>query len=531
MTSIKTEFEKTDIEFDRSIDTKNVLPYGSTYYQIQPNELSYHKTFNTKISYLFDNLMYIYSRCFIPNFIIPTEFKGFIGVVGGNLGVYQNTGSSNNFSTANYPELDKVKNFITHNSIDKNYLFLNSLTSISILEHNFNNNTVSYKSKITLIDPISGEISFKKINNLATDGTYLYVSEGNLNIVYKYNLIKYFSNENVYKNKMFSEKSVGGEGERYDPIKFKDPKNVSLYDDKILIEDYGNKAIKFFNQDLNFVSYNTLINLYNQLTSFASIKFQNSENIIAVTKNGFYNLSFQKNNIKSNQFISLSSFLSTNEEIIDINFSNYNKNIIYILTNKSLYKKWNFGTLKIIGKKNASDLGANSEFKSFYTISNTVSSDIFYIYTYNSQAAAHQILIYNDDLDLISALNNPDFTIYSKEDITVKKEEYNQSWIYEKSLRKLAKNYDLLKNNVSYKFTTEYDSNGILKYLGRIYNTEVLNYPKLDYNESCVIGINENFQGEVINREFDKLYDLGKVLLDNVLSNYNTTLNLNPSAF
>ena len=531
MTNILTEFEKTDIEFDRSIDTKNVLPHTSLDYYIQPNELSYHKTFNTKISYLFDNLMYIYSRCFIPNFIVPTNFTGFIGVTGTDFKLYQNTVSSNKFLSAGYPELDSIQNFIVHNKGDKNYLFVNSLTSISILEHDLQNNTASYKSKITLIDPISGEISFKKINNMATDGENLYVSEGSLDIVYRYDLIKYFSNENIYKDKLFLEKSVGGEGERYDPIKFNNPKNISLFDQKLLVEDYGNKTIKFFQDDLNFVSYNTLLSLYNQLTSFSSIKFQNSENIVGITKNGFYNFNFQNNNIKFNQFVPLSSFLSTGEEIININFSNYNKNIIYILTNKSLYKKWNFGTLKIIGKKNASDFGDSSEFKSFYTIANTVSSDIFYIYTYNSQASANQILIYEDTLDLISALNNPTFTIYSKEDILVKKEEYNQSWIYEKSLRKLAKNYDLLKNNVSYKFTTEYDSNGILKYLGRIYNTEVLDYTRTNYDTSYVVGINENFQATVINREFDKIYQLGQFLLDNILSNYNTTLNLNPTAF
>ena len=78
MTNILTEFEKTDIEFDRSIDTKNVLPHTSLDYYIQPNELSYHKTFNIKISYLFDNLMYIYSRCFIKKFILPNKIKRFI---------------------------------------------------------------------------------------------------------------------------------------------------------------------------------------------------------------------------------------------------------------------------------------------------------------------------------------------------------------------------------------------------------------------------------------------------------------------
>ena len=532
MTIIKTEFEKTGIEFDRSIDSKNILPYGPAHYQIQPNELSYHKTFNIKISYLFDNLMYIYSRCFIPNFIIPTEFKGFIGVVGGTLGIYQNVLSSSNFSTSNIYELDFIENFTAYNDgFNKNYLFLNSLTSISVLQHDLINNTVLYRSKITLIDPISGEITFKKINKLATDKNYLYVSDGILNTVYKYDLKKYFSNENIYKNKLFLEKTVGGEGGRYDPIKFNNPKNISSHDNKILIEDYGNKSVKFFQNDLNFLSYNSLINIYDQLTSFSSIKFQNEENIIAVAKNGFYNFQFNKDSIKSSQFVKLSSFLSDGEEIIDINFSNYEKNIIYILSNKKIYKAWNYSNLKVIGKKEVHDFGRDSKFKNFYTISNNLSSDIFYINTYNAQASSNQILIYKDNLDLISTLNNPNFKIYPKENIMVKKEEYNQSWIYEKSIRKLAKNYDLLKNNVSYKFITEYDSNGILKYLGRIYNTEVLNYPRLDYNTSYSIGVNENFQSEVINREFNKIYDLGKLLLDNILSNFNTTLNLNPSAF
>jgi hypothetical protein len=500
MTNIRTEFEKSNIDFNRSIDTENILPYNALHYQIQPNELSYYKTFNTKASYLFDNLMYIYSRCFIPNFIVPTSFESSVNVS------------------------DNIKNFIVYNKNDINYLFVNTLTSIKILEHDFKNDTVLYRQEITLIDPISGELAFKKINQLATDGEFLYVSEGDLNIVYKYNLEKYLSNENIYKNKLFLEKSVGGEGGRYDPIKFNSPQSISVYNKILLVEDRGNKTLKFFQDDLNFLSYNTLLNLYDRLTSFSSIKFQNPQNIVGVTKKGFYNFNFQNNTIKSNQFITLSSFLSDDEEVIDINFPNYNKNIIYILTNKNFYKKWNYDDLKIIGKTNKSDFNL-SEFNSIYTITDTISSDIVYI------GGDDKILMYKDNLDLISALNNPLFDIYSKDDILVKKEEYNQSWVYGKSLKKLVKNYDLLKNNVSYKFVIEYDSEGALKYLGRIYNTEVLDYPKLNYDVSHIVGVNENFQATVINREFDKIYNLGKLLLDNVLSDYNITLNLNPTAF
>lgn len=532
MIDIFTEFNnQPSINFDRSITVNDTLPYNSSNYLIQPNELSYYKTLNKKLSYLYDNFMYIYSRCFIANFVIPTSFTGFIGVTGSNFGLYKNTSISNKFLSSGYYDLDFVQNFTILNRNDKNYLFLNSLSSINIIEHDLINNNISYKSKITFIDPVSGEISFKKINNLTLGDEFLYVSEGIFNIVYKYDLKMYFSNENIYKNKLFFKKSVGGEGGRYDPIKFNNPKNISYNDGVLMVEDFGNKVLKFFGKELEFLSYNTLINLYDNLSAFSSIKFQDGENIIATVKNGILKFKLENNRIKSNIFYSLSSFLEEDEKIIDINFSNYEKDIIYILTNKNLYKKWHTDVLKTIGKKNVLDFGIGSEFKSFSTIKKNLSSDLIYIYTYNGGASANQILIYEDNLDLISTLNDQKFLIYSKDEILIKKQEYNQSWVYSKNIRKLAKNYDTLKNNVAYKFVTEYDSKGLLKYVGKIYNTDVLNYPQIDYDEFYCIGVNENFQASVINREFDKIYDLSKSLLYNVLSEFNTTLNLNPSSF
>jgi hypothetical protein len=531
MINIRTEFDKSKFEFDRSIDVKDVLPYSSKDYYIQPNELSYHETFNMKMSYLFDNLMYIYSRCFIANFEIAKIYKGFIGSRDTLLDVYEDTSDSENFSEAGYSELDRIKNFIAYKNKEKNYLFCNSLTSMSILEHDLKENKVYYKTTISLIDPVSGQIAFKNIGDMTINENFLYVSEKNLDVVYKYNLKKYFSEENIFKNKLFLEKSVGGEGERYEPIKFKNPDNISFKNNILLVEDYGNKTLKFFNNDLNFLSYKTLISFYDSLTSFSSFKFQNNENIVGSVKDGFFNFKFNNNSIKSSNFISLSSYFSPDEKILDVDFSSYNENIIYILTNKNLYKKWNYGNNKIIGKKSVSTYGNNSEFKSFSTIYNNVSSDLFYIYTYNSTASSHQILIFEDTLDLISTFSDPDFLIYSKDDIMVKKTEYNQSWVYTKSFKKLAKNYDVVRNSVSYKFLTEYDSNGVLNYVGKIYNSEVLSYSNINYDSFLVLGANENFQATVVNRELDKIYNFGKFLLDNVLSNANLTLNLNPSSF
>jgi hypothetical protein len=88
MINIKTEFEKSTFNYDRQFDVLDVLPFEKEYI-IQPNELSYYKTFNIKLSYLYDNFLYIYSRCFVPNFVVPTTYTGYIGVTGNSIGIYQ----------------------------------------------------------------------------------------------------------------------------------------------------------------------------------------------------------------------------------------------------------------------------------------------------------------------------------------------------------------------------------------------------------------------------------------------------------
>ena len=79
---------------------------------------------------------------------------------------------------------------------------------------------------------------------------------------------------------------------------------------------------------------------------------------------------------------------------MDIKFSNYNDDILYVLTNKAFIKKWRDNETKTIGRKNVSDFGSSSEFKWFTTVNKNLSSDFIQIYTHNSTANANQILIY-----------------------------------------------------------------------------------------------------------------------------------------
>jgi hypothetical protein len=537
MISIKTEFNKTDFNYDRTLYVVDTLPYTEEYI-IQPNELSYHTSFNIKLSHLYDNFIFIYSRCFFPNFKIPTTYTGFIGVTGNDLGIYSNTNNSEPFVNAGFPNIDNAKNAVVYKKDSSYYFFMNCLSAISVLRYDGNNNMCQACSRIiTTVNPISGELKFQKINNISIlDEKYLCVSDEKLDVVYKYDLDSFFAQENIFKsesspfgNNLFLLESVGGMGERYDSIKFNNPKKIPTYNNLILVEDHGNKIFKLFNSNLDFLSYKTLISLYNTVSSFESLKFKNETQLYGIVNNGYYvfDIDSETYRIGINNFQSLSSILYSGEKILDIEFCKYEKDIIYILTNRGLIKKWEKITGEIIGRKNANEFGTNSEFKWLATSTKTTSSDNIYIYYYNSNANANQILIYEDSLDILSVFENDDFDIYSRNDIMVKRNEWNQSWVYEKSIKKLAKNLEILKSNIYYNIIKKEGDFGSIVDIVKIYNNFVFDGSVINYEKDYSIGINENFQSSVINRELKKIYDiqvetLDFILLDNNLSYYDS---------
>ncbi len=221
MNPIKTEFQKGNFDYDKSVNVVDVLPYKSEFY-IQPNELSYHKAFILKLSHLYDNFIYLYSRCSIPNFSVPSHFNGFIGVSGNALGIYQDTTTSKPFSASNFPDLDFAKNAVVYNNNGLFYFFVNCLSSINVVRYDENLNFCQIcPNKITNVNPISGDLTFKKINSISIlDNKFLCVSDEILDTVFKYDLETYFLNENIFKgsvypfgNKLFLLDSIGAQGD------------------------------------------------------------------------------------------------------------------------------------------------------------------------------------------------------------------------------------------------------------------------------------------------------------------------------
>ncbi len=530
MIDIELEFNKEEYiyDYDKSIDVIDVLPYSINQILIQPNELAYYKTINIKLSHLYDNFMYLYSRCSIPSYNVPTYLNGYIGVTGTNLGIYNNLNSSKNFSFGGHYDLDFAKNAVIIKNNNMYYMFVNCISSIYVVRHGENMDFCqACPNKITTVDPISGELTFKKISSISIlNNEYLCVSDEQLDSVFKYDLKTFFINDNIFKsttspfnNKLFLVDILGGKGSRYETVKFDQPKNITTYENLILVEDYGNKIFKLFNSNFDNLSNKTFISLYGSISSFQSLKFKNKKEIYGVVKDGYYVFDLNPDNYKLslNSFVSLSSSLSANEFLVDIGFSGYEDNIIYVLTNRQFIKKWDTKLLKSIGTKRVQNFGDNSYFKWFSTVNKNLSSDLIYINVYNSTSNSNQILIYNDEYNLITNFWDRNFNIYSKEDILIDRMEFNQSWIYEKNIKKLIKNIETLKNNIAYVFVKKEDNFGNLIEVEKKYNKDVLTcYGIIDYSEEAAIGLNENFQSSVVNRLLHEAYILEEELLKNI---------------
>ena len=71
MNAIDTEFQKIDLNYDRTVTDVFQLPYSLDTVLLQPNELAVSQSFNLKIQKLYDNFLYLYGLCNVADFKIP----------------------------------------------------------------------------------------------------------------------------------------------------------------------------------------------------------------------------------------------------------------------------------------------------------------------------------------------------------------------------------------------------------------------------------------------------------------------------
>lgn len=132
----------------------------------------------------------------------------------------------------------------------------------------------------TNIDPNdTNSLAFKNISAIAIDGNYLYVSDSELNGIFKYDISKCLTDRGAATNKITLLEVNQGKGTVEDSYAFDNPISITALNDKIAVLDKNNDCIKIFD------------NYFNSLYTISEGGFvrQDAKNIVFCPYDFYYN--------------------------------------------------------------------------------------------------------------------------------------------------------------------------------------------------------------------------------------------------
>jgi hypothetical protein len=571
MKPISIEFENSGFLYDRHPSDSFQLPNSLESIVIQPNELAVASTFNLKIKKLYDNFLYLYGLCFMSGFDLNENYKGWYDEIYGfnpkktrdplvaTSGKTSALSSSNKAISFYDPSKPFFVNtiFTTNTTVglmtfekiieDLDYLYSPlALTLTQNLvpgsaEYNSVVNSIaqrreyidSYRANIrftqTSIDPLSGSISFAKMGGvIQQNNENLFITDTVYNNIYSFNLKDAAGDDNIKQNILFQKNLVGGAGTVEDKIKFNSPTLLVNIDDHILVIDSKNSCFKVYDKNLNWVSTVTQAVFFKKYSEITAAAYHASSSKLILGAGQALHL-FKIIDLDTIIFEKTVSIYISNDptdKIIDLKFANYEDNILYVLTTKNIMKKW---ITKL--EKNILYFGTpnNAALQYFWQVLSPYSKDIDIMLIRAGNNTQSLILVVEEGLSLKSLLKQDDFNVYSRNEVCLNGDEYNCAWTYNKSLKKLLYNLNLLASNITYRFyTKENEITSATSFIFKTYNNLITERVIKDTNKYSNIFVNENFQSEAINRCFNQLYDYQNYILTSLTNNTPFNVDLTP---
>jgi len=542
MISINTAFQDENLIFDRVVGDFISLPYGFDKIQIPVNELSIAGALNIRLDYLYKNLLYLYSRTKILTNQIPYSYTSWLGIVSGSGNITWNSTSVPNTSARRFQEIglsgmDNIQDFVVSPTSDNQNIVLIASQGQTIFFTKFDKQYSSFNIILSSIY-VDEKTQLKNgnVTDLILNGNDLYMIDAVNNQILLYDVEGFIGGENVKFNKRYLKKIIGGQGGRYDNSEFNNPYAADIYLSTLVVMDSGNSCLKFFDEELNWrysLILKKLFSLYtivdiklhkNQFTGITEIFLLSKENKIIIV------------NIADSSYsvIDFSEETTTNEYAIKYLFSKDNTNIFYILTNKSLYKKYFSRPTTKIGKFNLSKdniQNYNLQALDLYLDGDRDSIFMFSKTTIGNNLSAGEFFRFLEPNTTNNMLYSYDFDIFSTDQFDIKNDEYSQSFTFNKSISKLINNHYILLNQSRQRFKfdldpylplsavdiqmTNQDIYESYKFIKNIYIDEsVLSNSSLKFNCNNFIGNNENYQSDTINRCLYQLYLQQMAILD-----------------
>ena len=530
MNTINQEYSNLNLEFDRIVSDSIQLNNQYEDIQISANELAINDTLNIKIGKLYENFLQMYGLTKLTN-------NNILGNYAGSFGNYNNqlqwSSSTVNTSGARInvniglPDLDNITVWESISASKYNNGILNVMsdgTSLIFLQTDFNNTTVTPILSTQKSNDLSNYL-YTNISDIAIDNSNnLLVLDSGQNNLYLYDISGFFNNDNVKHNTRYLKNVIGGFGDKYGKNKFNNPVAIESVNGINFVLDSGNDCIKIYDKDLNWLDTVIFKNLF---IDYPPIDFYIDSNFkcYIITSNS-YILVIDLTTKTHISTIDYTTLLGVGETFKRIKGSDFNDNVYYVLTNFNIIKRYKSRDDAEIGRffPNNSQYITATQLQEINIIG-TVGYDNIGCFCLN-EINAGVFLNFNETNNLISILDNDDFQIYTLNDIKIQREEYSQYWVFNKTILKLYNDHILLLNQIKKQFTFYWDgyNNLYFESLGyvTVYDT-IRNDVQLNYN--YFMGMNENFQSDVMNRCLGSIWKLQKVILGLIIGNIPTNLN------
>ena len=517
---------------DRSLGDILTLPFNFQDIKIKPNELVLKNVFNGALWKLYYNFIYINSSTKLVSNDFPLIYKGFIGSVHGATSptpewnpVSWNNGVSSESGTQNSTLCGAVDCIVIDNTVsrEKYIMFVANSKYITVLESDKLDTTITQLFSGNKISNTSAQV-YGNIKSLAINSENdLYVLDSGNNLLVKYDVNHIISKNVALTGKMFADEVIGGvTTDKYEKLRFIDPITIDITaDDLVYLYDGGAVGFKIYDKELNWIR--TAIktkDFQNKIVVDIAVDRTYTGNVYVLTSDGviYVYTALAENLIEK---VVLNDSVIEGETYKKIVFSEINTNVIYILTTKSIIKKFATNLSSSIGLFRLSNAGVNiDENFQYINLLHTTDDDFDYVFAGSDQTntlgISGKIFKFNEVSKSSSVVNDMyKYEAYTFESIQADKEEYPTPFTINKSIYKLIFNHLLFRDNFRLKYLAQYDSLGRPQHIGFNYlsvNDNNLYYHTLGYNN--FVGINELTLAETTNRVLHQVYLLQLDLLD-----------------
>tara|TARA_R110002050_G_scaffold30267_9_gene77444 strand:- start:1800 stop:3758 length:1959 start_codon:yes stop_codon:yes gene_type:complete len=534
-----------------------------------------YELLKSKLDNVRDNNTYMFSRLFIAANELPFANSVTFAAITSVSDTTFRTINSNDITAAevintipfsqsrvlsSVGEIIEVSSQIDQSNLDHFALFaVTSSTFISMTGSNTNLNIVEQSTGYETTD--ENELSFKEIAGIATNKNYAFISDKANNVVIKYDITgftsgdvaKSLSTDTLLGQKRNFIELVGGYGGATRQTKFNAPTTLACDEQEIAVFDSGNRVIKIFDINFNFITSINSINLNNE--TFGGMEYDPDFGVLYVVtyavnelngRNTAYLYRFSTSNQSDIERVELQDFLQPGEVVKEVSFSKASSNFWYFTTQRSVYKKFKTRPAEVIGSFGPSKQFlidfqvADKSFNNRWNYQDVKFKDAQFVWnlqevTNTDEGAAGVI---DNDVNGFNIFQGPDgndkiilstnsrfyffneptttayekvlkddnYNNYGKSVLSLNKEEYIQTSTINKEIFKLIKDILIIKNNIVGRFRGKYKNN-VLVLDDYGYNLDFSKFIQTDL-ENIAVHSNEEALVEVLNRSLKEIYTM-----------------------